>query len=348
MSSPPVDPWSRQPEHPTTPGQYPDPTAPGGWPAVPGPRAGEQPTAAYPAVPHPGEQPTTAYPVAPTSGHPQQGPGAPAWGPPQGAPPAGSWGAPQGGWGPPPAGAQPTTPYGMAPGGFPPAPPAKKSSLPLVLSLSLVGLLVLCLGGGGLAYVALSGDEQDTPSARPTPTGTAAPETAAPSPSATDDEEPEATEKFPRVRLVTPKTLSGRAKSTDPELRALAAEMLGDMKSTVQNETGAVSAFYGSPEKRNLVMVAAASGLILDPEKELDDAVEGFRTELSVEKMTPVPPGPLGGRASCGDGEGSDVPIGVCVWADTGSVGVLLFFFSSAAKAKAQFVKVRGQIEKQS
>ncbi|MEV0152417.1 hypothetical protein AB0H57_01560 [Micromonospora sp. NPDC050686] len=343
MSSPPVDPWSRQPEHPTTPGQHPDPTSAADWP-----------TTAYPGVPapRPGEQPTTAYPAAPTSG------AVPAAHPPAGAPQGGAWGpppgAPQGGaWGPPPAGPEPTMPYGMAPpgppaGGFPPAPPAKKSSLPLILSLSLAGLLVLCLGGGALAYVALSNGDQDTPSARPTPTGTASPETAAPSPSAEDDEEPEATAKFPRVRLVTPKTLSGRPKSTDPELRALAAEMVGDMRSTVQNETGAVSAFYGSPEKRDLVMVAAASGLILDPATELADAVEGFRTELSVKKMTPVPPGPLGGRASCGDGEGSGLPIGVCVWADTGSVGVLLFFFSSAAKAKAQFVKVRGQIEKQS
>ncbi|SCF39133.1 hypothetical protein [Micromonospora mirobrigensis] len=368
MSSPPVDPWSRQPAHPAVHGQPPEPAAADDWPTaaypgVPVPHAGEDPTAAYPGVP--GGDPTAAYPAVPgppgaghtaaypaVSGPPGAGhtaayPGAGAptgapWGPPAGPGPGSAYPPPVGGF--PPAPAYPPAPqhgYGPAP-----VPPARGSRLPLVLSLSLAGLLVLCLGGGGLAYVTLSGDDDKPGSARPAATGAASPGTTRPTPS-TDDEEPEGDSSFPRIRLVTPKTLSGRPKSSDPQLRALAADMVSEMRSTVRNQTGTVGAFYGSPEQRNMVMVAAASGLILDPGKEMTDAVTALTRDLSLTGMTRVAPGPLGGKARCGNGSGSGVRMGVCVWADTGSTGVLIFFFSDAAKAEAQFVKVRGQIEKQ-
>ncbi|MFC0004017.1 hypothetical protein [Micromonospora siamensis] len=357
MSSPPVDPWSRQPAHPSLHGQRPEPTVADDWPTaaypgVPGP--GADPTAAYPGVPAQGTggDPTAAYPAISgppgAAGHTAAYPAAP------GAPPAAPWGPPAGPITayPPPAGGFPPGPaYPPAPQqgyGPPQAPPARGSRLPLVLSLSLAGLLVLCLGGGGLAYVALSGGDDEPGPARPAATGAASPGTTRPTPSADDDEEPEGDTSFPRVRLVTPKTLSGRPKSTDPQLRALAADMVTEMRSTVRNETGTVGAFYGSPEQRNMVMVAAASGLILDPGKEMTDAVAGLTRDLSLTGMNRVAPGPLGGKARCGNGSGNGVRMGVCVWADTGSTGVLIFFFSDAAKAKAQFVKVRGQIEKQS
>ncbi|MFI7574800.1 hypothetical protein [Micromonospora sp. NPDC049497] len=269
---------------------------------------------------------------------------------------------PPGAFGPPPqSGAYPGgQPYAGQPGAHPApqpfgepsydgAPPAKRSRLPLVLSLALAGILVLCLGGGGLAYVALSGDDEPAPVASSGATPGAAPSTgpddAGSAPAETPSDEASAD---PRIRLVTPKSLGGRPKSTDPELKALADQMVRDMKSTVSRESGAVGAFYGSPEKQNIVMVVGASGFVLDPEKELNDAVKGVTTDLSVRKMATVSPGPLGGLAKCGDGESSDVPLGVCVWADQGSVGMIVMFFSSGSKAKSEFVSIRGQIEKRS
>ncbi|MGN9776613.1 hypothetical protein ACTMS0_12720 [Micromonospora sp. H33] len=290
--------------------------------------------ASFPPIP-PADRPTSG----PGYGQPTSGP--PGYGQPtSGAP---GYGQPAAGSTPyPQPGAYPSPPPGgEAPGGA----PARRSRLPLVLSLGLVGLLVLCLGGGGLAYVALSGDDDPAPAPAPSsaPSGDATPRTTAEegAPSAEPSSDP-------RIRLVAPKTLGGRAKSTDPELRALADEMVRDMKSTVRSESGAIGAFYGSPEKQNMVMIAGASGFVLDPKRELDDAVKALSAELNVRRMSTVSPGPLGGVAKCGDGSASDISLGVCVWADQGSVGMIVMFFSSGSKAKSEFTSIRGQVEKRS
>ncbi|WP_328338741.1 hypothetical protein [Micromonospora sp. NBC_00421] len=429
MTSPPVDPWSGQPEHGSPTGHYPSapdgphtptppphtppegggwPTTPyppaptgqpGGWPADPqsGPPADPYPAPQYggwqpdpgqggyphapqsgpPGYPHapqsgPPGAPHSGYPGAPQSGPPSGYPGAPQPGypnPPQpgypGAPQSGYPGAPQPGY---PGAPQPGYPGAPGPGGYPdPAPqqysgfagtpyhpphgPApQRSKLPLLLSLGLVGLLVLCLGGGGLAWVALGDDNDTEPTPTPTPTGAASPtpsptpvETESPTPEPTPSEE--ADDPGP-IRLVTPATLGGRSKSTDPELRRIADQMVRDMKSEVRNETGAVSAFYGSAAGRNMVMMAGASGPVILPEQELEDAVKGLGSSLAVKKMSTIEPGPLGGVAKCGDGKASGIALGVCVWADHGSVGMIVMYFSSATKAKSEFAALRGQIEK--
>ncbi|NJP31601.1 hypothetical protein [Micromonospora thermarum] len=293
------------------------------------------------------------FALIPPADHPTSGPGygqPTSGGPGYGRPSSGgpSYGQPTSG---PPGYGQPagSSPY-LQPGAFPQpgvdAPggaPSRRSKLPLVLSLGLVGLLVLCLGGGGLAYVALSGSDDPAPVPSSAPSGDATPRAA------TEEGTPSAeASSQPRIRLVAPKTLGGRAKSTDPELRALADEMVRDMKSTVRSESGAVGAFYGSPEKQNMVMIAGASGFVLDPKRELDDAVKALSAELNVRRMSTVSPGPLGGVAKCGDGSASDISLGVCVWADQGSVGMIVMFFSSASKAKSEFTSIRGQVEKRS
>ncbi|NYF57725.1 hypothetical protein [Micromonospora purpureochromogenes] len=325
MSTPPVDPWSTQPE----PGSYPPPHQPP-------PPPGTGPTQAWPHVPQQGGHPGPTQPYGPPA-DPQPTQQYPAYQSGQAGvhPPAQPGGYP---------GVQPDGFAGAPAYGLPPAPPpAKKSRLGLILSLVLAGLLVLCAGGGGLAYVALSDDDPD-PKASSSPGVSAAPTSAAPEPSPSEEE----AEPAPEIRLVTPKTLGGRPKNTEPQLRRIADQMVRDMKSGVRNETGAVGAFYGSAGKRNLVMVAGASGPVLFPEKELDDAVAGLSSSLAVKKMSTVNPGPLGGVAKCGAGKSSDIALGVCTWADEGSVGLIVMFFSSAAKAKAEFATIRGQVEKRS
>ncbi|MFJ6197058.1 hypothetical protein [Micromonospora sp. NPDC092111] len=364
MSSPPVDPWSGQPEHDSPHGHYPPqggpPTPPsgGGWPTTPYPaaQAGGWPAAPQsgpPADPYP-PQPYGGYPAAPQQPAPTPG-GYPGAAPPSGYPgspqPGGYPGAPQPGGYPDPTQQYPgfaSQPFSSPPG-MPTGPQPRQSRLPLILTLGLAGLLVLCLGGGGLAYVALSGDDKADPTPTPTAGPTSGPsgtptETAAPTVEPTPSEE--ADDDLGQVRLVTPATLGGRSKSTDPELRRIADQMVRDMKSEVSNETGAVSAFYGSAARRNMVMMAGASGPVILPEQELDDAVKGLSSSLAVKKMSVIEPGPLGGVAKCGDGKASGIALGVCVWADHGSVGMIVMYFSSAAKAKSEFASVRGQIEK--
>ncbi|MFV2111305.1 hypothetical protein ACFHW0_03060 [Micromonospora sp. LOL_025] len=365
MSQPPVDPWSGQPEHdthydfpPPRPEGYPAPPA-DGWGNPPG---GQPPAGGgWPTTPHPGPPQAQPYP-GPTSAQPYPGPTSaqPHSGPPQSQPYPGPTSAqphpgptsgqpyptqPYGGYPATPQAGFPTSPYA----GYPPSPPgAGRPARPhqLVLTLGLVGLLVLCLGGGGIAYLAYEGDQGADP--RPTPTASPTGAASSATPSAATSSEPAPSPEpsnAPQIRVVTPESLGSRPKSTEPTLRKAADDMVRELRSSVRGETGVAGAFYGSAEERNMVMVIAASSFVLNPEGELDDAIKGISKDLAVKRLTAIAPGPQGGLAKCGDGESAGVPLGVCAWADHGSVGLIVMFFSSSAAAAAEFVAIRGQIE---
>ncbi|MEV4655768.1 hypothetical protein [Micromonospora sp. NPDC049301] len=244
-------------------------------------------------------------------------------------PPATPYGPPHDSPPPPPQQGQPAVPQQQ---GFPPAqpgqpygdpslaggpPPAKKSKVGKIVLIVLAVVLVLCLGGAAITWFAVKDEVGDVVDAT-------------------------------KTRVVAPATLAGRPKIDDPELQKLSDDLVAEMKSTVQNETSAVGAFYGDPAKEDLVMIAGTSGLMADPKKELDTAVTGLSTELGVATMATVDPGPLGGDARCGDGKTDGVPLGVCVWADKGSVGLVVMFFKSGAEAQAEFATIRGQVEQRS
>lgn len=308
MSQPPVSPQSGPPG--------PDPQPPFGQPPAPG-----QP---YPAAPQHGSYPPP--PPGQDAGYPPPGsypqpPSAPQPGgyPPPNFPESGGYPPPsypeQGGY---PPGGQPPPGYPQA-AGYPPigapVPPKKSKALKIVL-ISLAVVLLLCLGGAAVTYYALRDKVADVVDATST-------------------------------RLVTPDTLGGRAKVTLPELQATADGMVTDMKSAVPNATSTVAAFYGDIAKQDLVMIAGASGLILDPGKQLDDAIKSMGSGgLSLSNVTTIEPGPLGGTAKCGDSDTGGLSMGVCVWADRGSLGVIAMFFKKAEDVKAEFQTIRAAVEK--
>jgi hypothetical protein len=212
--------------------------------------------------------------------------------------------------------------------GFPPQPgqpyggphlaaPPKKSNVGKIILIVLAVLLVLCLGGAAAIWFTVKDEVGDVVDAT-------------------------------KTRVVAPATLAGRTKNTDPQLQTIADQMVTSMKSEVQNETSTVGAFYGDPTKQDLIMIAAVSAVMTDPKKELDEAVTGLSSELTVTNMAAVDAGPLGGDARCGDGKAESVPLGVCIWADRGSVGLMVLYFKTAEQTKAEFVTIRGQIEQRS
>ncbi|MFV2100201.1 hypothetical protein [Micromonospora sp. LOL_024] len=215
---------------------------------------------------------------------------------------------------PPPGVDQPAPgPWPAGPGPAAPPPP-KKSGVAKIVLIVLAVLLVLCAGGATAIWFAFKDEVTETVDAS-------------------------------RTRLVAPDTLAGRPKRSDPQLQQAADEMVREIQATVQNETSAVGAFYGDPAQEDLVMIVGASGLMSDPKQELDEAVAGLSAQLALTDMSPVEPGPLGGEARCGDGRQESLPLGICVWADRGSVGTVVMFFSSRADVAAEFVTMRGQIQ---
>ncbi|MGC4869917.1 hypothetical protein ACLQ3B_31240 [Micromonospora sp. DT53] len=264
----------------------------------------------------PGQQPGGWPP--PQQGQPQQSGGFPPAQP--GFPPAQS-GFPPAQPGFPPAQpgfppGQPGQPYGdpnLAGG----PPPAKKSNVGKIVLIVLAVVLVLCIGGVAITWFAVKGPVNDALDAT-------------------------------KTRVVAPATLAGRPKLTNPELQTAADQAVKEMKTVAQNETSAVAAFYGDPTKQDLIMIAGVSALLTDPKKELDAYVDGLSKQLTVAKMTTVDAGPLGGEARCGDGKAETVPLGICVWSDRGSLGMVVMYFKSGDQAKAEFTTIRGQIEQQS
>ncbi|WP_319461014.1 hypothetical protein [Micromonospora sp. RTP1Z1] len=198
--------------------------------------------------------------------------------------------------------------------GAPAGPPPKKSNVGRILLITLAVVVVLCLGGAAVLFFAAKGPVGDVVEAT-------------------------------KTRMVAPATLAGRPKVTDPKLTSAAEDMSSEMKKNVPDATSTVGAFYGNPDKKDLVMIAGASGVLADPKKELEDATKGLSSELTVTTFNTVDAGPLGGNAKCGDGKADAIQVGVCVWADRGSLGVIVIYFKSGAQAQAELVTMRGQIE---
>ncbi|MFD0786031.1 hypothetical protein ACFQZ8_19185, partial [Micromonospora azadirachtae] len=194
----------------------------------------------------------------------------------------------------------------------------KRSNTGKIVLIVVAVVLVLCLGGGVATWFVIKDDVSEGIEAAST-------------------------------RVVAPEKLAGRARITDAELQSIADQMVTEMNKRTQGRiTSTVGAFYGDPAKRELTMIAGASGLISDPKKELDGAIAELAPELAITETVPVDPGPLGGEARCGDGKVDTTPLGVCLWADRGSVGTIVVYFKSAEQISADFVGMRGEIEQRS
>ncbi|MEH0936510.1 hypothetical protein [Micromonospora psammae] len=273
----------------------------------------QPPANPYPANPQ-GDGPYGSYPPPQQqpAGYPPPQPG--AYPPPQpGAypPPTGAPAPPGQPWGDPNASGQP---YGGP--GVPPAP--RKSSAGKIVLIVLAVLLVLCLGGGAAVFFLVKDEVKEAVDAQDT-------------------------------RVSAPETLAGRPKVTDPNLQDVAEQLESELNRTIPDATSTAGAFYGNPAKRDLVMVAAASGLNPDPTRTLNDFLAGARTsDVEIGAMKTVDAGPLGGVARCGDAKAAKVPLGVCVWSDKGSLGMIMIYFKNGADAQAEFATMRGQIEQKS
>ncbi|MEV8506467.1 hypothetical protein AB0368_16770 [Actinoplanes sp. NPDC051475] len=331
---------------PPYPGQ-PYPQQPSGQPyQQPGPGYGGQP---IPGQPHPGSpfpgQPNPDVPSSVPPGYPPQ----PAYGQVPSQPEYtqvdyGQPGYPQPGY-PQADYGQPGYPQSGPPmaAGYPPPPKPKSRALPITL-VSIAVFLVLCVGGGTAVYLAGRNAADESTTASPTVAPTVTAETEA-----TEEPTTEPTaETTAEITVVEPAKLGGRPKLTDPQF-AGAVKQLEEGLDKVPGATETVGSLYGSPAKQNIVIVAAAAAEVDDPQRELNGTFLGAGVGgLKITGITSAPPGALGGVAKCGRGEAGGAPLIMCGWADEGSVGWMIWYYKSMSGAKAEFPKLRGQVEKKS
>lgn len=247
-------------------------------------------------------------PQPPYSGRPEPHP--PGYGqqppPPYGPPPAY-------GEQPPAYGYAPPQPYGPSdypgPGGAypPPQPPQRKSrALPIVL-IAIGVVLVLCVGGGTAVYLAVRNKTKSVVQA----IHNAADSTASPAPAATGTRAPGSS----KVTVVEPGSLGGRPKLDDPAYGVLAKQLQTGL-ADVPDATATVAALYGTPSKKDIVIVVAAAAPISDPETALNDVFGGSLSALQLSGVTTVSTGQLGGAAKCGKTDATGSAMVICGWAD--------------------------------
>lgn len=149
------------------------------------------------------------------------------------------------------------------------------------------------------------------------------------------------------TRLAAPDTLAGRPKITDGELQALADELVTTIRRNVPEATDTVGAFYGNPAKKDMIMLAGASGRVSDPAGQLDRALREMAAGgLAVRAAADADPGPLGGVARCGDATADGVPMGVCAWSDRGSLVLVVVYFTDGRRATAELAGIRAAVER--
>jgi hypothetical protein len=294
------------------------------YPPYPGQGEPEQPYGAQPGREYP---PTQQY-GQPAGQQPQSAP--PSYSAQPGQPSSGPPGYP------PSYSGQPPYPGFSGQPGFPqsgPTPPRKSRTMPLVLLCVVLALLLF--GGGSYAIYLAGRDKTDKTDPSPAATGTTAEAT---------DEPTGGT-----ITITEPRTLGGRAKLDDPQFDD-AKKKLKEGLGAVPGATTTVGAIYGNVLKQDIVVLAAAAAPVDDPEEELDGTFSGASSgglDLSAAKK--IDPGPLGGSAQCSTGSASGVKLVLCGWADKGSVGWIIWYFKSAiSTAKAEFPKLRAEVEKSS
>lgn len=314
--------WPSSPQQPGYPEQ------PGGSP-YPGYSLDPQQYPGQPTEQYPGYQPAGHQPNYPSSGQPYPSYDYPAQQPQPG------YQSPQ----QPQPGYQPVgqQPY---PGYLPPTPPQKSNASKIAL-IMLAVVLLLAIGGGATAFLLLRDkDKPADPAAQSSPSATATTsESASPSPSETAPTQ---------TTVVAPATLAGRKKLEHPELDAIVDEMITELERDLPMADKVVGGLYGNLLTQDLVMLVAAAVPIANPEREFDDAVEAMARSMEVTSMSTVDPGPLGGFAKCGDGESDGTPVAVCVWVDSGSLGILAFFNNDVDNARSEFLKARSEVQHRS
>lgn len=221
-------------------------------------------------------------------------------------------------WAPSPSPYQPA-PYDPAP--YPPAPypqPPRRSNAGKVLAIVLGAVILVCGGGATVTYLLVKDSVQGAAEAGNT-------------------------------RVVAPETLNGRPRLRDQAYESAANTAVTGINNSVPGATSTIAALYGDPAKQDLVMVIGTSKVISNPKRALDDVISGINQGgLRLSNVTDIDPGPLGGYAKCGDSTASGLKVGVCVWADRGSVGMVFVYFKTAADASKEFVSIRGAVEQRS
>jgi hypothetical protein len=148
-----------------------------------------------------------------------------------------------------------------------------------------------------------------------------------------------------KVSIVEPQTLGGRAQLTGAQFTAM-TDVMEQGLTNYKDATNSFSAFYGTVESQDIVVALGVERPVFAPEAAVTGAINGLVIGgLQIDGVASVDPGPMGGAAKCGNANAGGTEIAICSWADEGSVGILMWYFSTADQVIAEFTELRAEIE---
>lgn len=149
-----------------------------------------------------------------------------------------------------------------------------------------------------------------------------------------------------RTSVVAPSALPGRPRATDPKLQQIASHLEFELRRTLPGVRSSAGGYYASTPQ-DLVLVMAAALRVGDERQMVDDLMTALAKQgVRRPTLVPVAAGTLGGSAECGTSKDADgVPTGICVWADSGSVGMITMAGRTATQAAGEFLAIRALIE---
>ena len=137
------------------------------------------------------------------------------------------------------------------------------------------------------------------------------------------------------IGVVTPATLGGKPR----------VKLAGQAD---HNAPGVVDATYGDFGSKDLTFAVALASTKAVEAKEKNFA-SSLKQIYGVQTLTEAPAGPMGGKASCGQGKDTSVVAGEtvigCLWADDVSAGYVVRTKVSAETAASEFAALRAEIE---
>jgi hypothetical protein len=151
-----------------------------------------------------------------------------------------------------------------------------------------------------------------------------------------------------QTTVVTPPTLLGRQQVNTAQTQQDIEETIAFLRKTWPNVSSTAGAYYVSPGKADVVRVVAAAMLIPrgDEEPIVKAFVEGDgHSGVQRTDLTPIAAGPLGGTAECGTVHLEHGTDGLCVWVDSGSIGMITLAGKTANEAAGEYVPIRALVE---
>lgn len=157
---------------------------------------------------------------------------------------------------------------------------------------------------------------------------------------------------YPATVSLPDQLFGGLAKVDSPDLQKGVDEVVAGLKSGSGVRDAVAGVYAKADDPDHLVMVFAATGLFLRPERELSAGMIEFNTDgFAFEDPVDVDPGRQGGHAKCATGtlqadETTTVDFLLCGWADYGSVGMAGFVGAKDIEVGgATIVAIRDAVE---